>query len=180
MEQVIAEFFRQHTSVDFVTIIAIKQASNWGRNEYVYDPKCYTSGNTRLARENLAELMSEAVRRLPAIRQTPDNAVRSMKWANRCKYGPLGGWSMAGNKIKISTRDLLALMAGRLDQKRFVESYETGGRNIFEFHLKRGELIRQATVEHTPDEDDDWITFEFGEPDSTLAPFSEPKSKATE
>ena len=84
---------------------------------------------------------------------------------------------MGGNKVKISARDLLALMAGRLDQERFVKGYATGGANFFDLRLKRGELITSATVEHIPDEDDDWITFEFGEPDPAVAPFSEPTSK---
>ena len=84
---------------------------------------------------------------------------------------------MGGKKIKISARDLLALMAGSLDQARFVKGYDAGGGNVFDLCLKRGELITDVRVEHTPDEDDDWITFEFGEPDAAVAPFSEPTSK---
>ena len=84
---------------------------------------------------------------------------------------------MGGKKIKISARDLLALMAGKLDQERFVRGHDAGGGNFFELCLKRGQLITNASVERTSDEDDDWVTFEFGEPDSAVAPFSEPTSK---
>jgi len=82
-----------------------------------------------------------------------------------------------GNKIKISARDLLALMAGQLDQERFVKGYSTGATNFFDLRLKRGELITSATLERRPDEDDDWVTFEFSEPDPAVARFSEPTSK---
>ena len=68
-------------------------------------------------------------------------------------------------------------MAGRLDQERFVKGYSTGAANFFDLRLNRGELITGASVERAPDEDDDWITFEFGKPDPAVAPFSEPTSK---
>lgn len=177
MAQVVAEFLRQHGSVEFVSIIAIKQGSHWGRNEYVYDPKCFVPKRSRLSGTDLGGLIAEVVHGLPPIQLTPENAVRVMKWKKSGKYGLLGGWSVGGNKVKISVRDLLALMAGRLDQERFVKGYATGGPNFFDLRLKRGELITSATVEHIPDEDDDWITFEFGEPDPAVAPFSEPTSK---
>jgi len=177
MAQVVAEFFRQHRSIDFVAVIAIKQGNHWGRNEYTYDPKCFVPERSRISGPDLDGLMAGVVRRLPPIRLTPENAVRVMKWRKSGNYGLLGGWSVGGNKVKISARDLLALMAGRLDQERFVKGYGTGGANFFDLHLKRGELIIGAHVERAPDEDDDWITFEFGEPDAAVAAFSEPTSK---
>jgi hypothetical protein len=177
MAQVVAEFFRQHGSVEFVSIIAIKQGSQWGRNEYVYDPKCFLPKRSRISEGDLGVLLVEVVHRLPPIQLTPENAVRVMKWKKSGKYGGLGGWSVGGNKIKISARDLLALMAGQLDQERFVKGYSTGASNFFDLRLKRGELITSATVERRPDEDDDWVTFEFSEPDPAVARFSEPTSK---
>lgn len=177
MAQVVAEYFRQHRSVDFVAIVAIKQGNSWGRSEYVYDPKCFFSKRSRVSAPDLVGLIAEVVRRLPPVQLTPENAVRVMKWKKSGKYGPLGGWSVGGNKVKISARDLLALMAGRLDQERFVKGYSTGAANFFDLRLNRGELITGASVERAPDEDDDWITFEFGKPDPAVAPFSEPTSK---
>lgn len=177
LDQVVAEFLRQHRSVDFVAIIAIKQGNSWGRNQYVYHPRCFVPKRSALSGSDLAALIADVVRRLPPIQLTPENAIRVMKWKKSRRYGPLGGWSMEGKKIKTSARDLLALMAGRLDQDRFVKGYDAGGCNFFELCLKRGQLITSASMERTPDEDDDWVTFEFGEPDSAVAPFSEPTSK---
>lgn len=85
---------------------------------------------------------------------------------------------MGGKKIKISARDLLALMAGELDQERFVKHYDAGGGNFFKHCLQRGQLIAAASVERTPDEDDDWVTFEIGVPDPAIAPFAKLTSKA--
>jgi len=108
LDQVVAEFFRQHRSVDFVAIIAIKQGSSWGHNEYVYHPRSFVPKRSALFGSDLAALIAEVVRRLPPIQLTPENAVRVMKWKKSKRYGPLGGWSMGGKKIKISARDLLA------------------------------------------------------------------------
>jgi hypothetical protein len=177
VSQVVSEFLRQHKSIDFVAIIAIKHGNQWIGNEYVYDPRSFVAQRSALSVADLNKLIVEAANRLPPIRLTPDNAVRLTKWKKSGRYGSMGGWSMGGNQIKISVRDLLALMAGRLDQKQFVKHYERmGGGNFFEHHMKRGQLITEASVENTPDEDDDWITFKFGEPDPAIAPFSEPKA----
>ena len=80
-------------------------------------------------------------------------------------------------KARISARSLLELMAGRLDPKLFAKDHEIGGANFFEHKLKRGELITNASLEQRPDEDDDWITFEFGPPDVAVAAFESPAPK---
>jgi len=79
---------------------------------------------------------------------------------------------MSGSKIRMSARELLELMAGRLDQKQFVREHGIGGSNFFDHKLKRGELIVKTSIERRPEEDDDWIVFEFGEPDVAVAPFT--------
>ena len=78
---------------------------------------------------------------------------------------------MSGKKIRISARELVELMSGKLDQKQFVKDHSIGGGNFFDSRLKSGELIAKASVERRPDEDDDWIVFEFGEPDAAVAQF---------
>ena len=178
LTQVVAEFFRQHKSVDFVAIIVIKPGNHWGRNEHAYDPKWFVPKRSRLSAPDLGRLITEVVSRLPPVQLMPENAVRVMKWKKSGRYGPQGGWSMGGNTIRISARDLLALMAGQLDQERFVKHYDTGGGNFFDRCLKRGQLITSASVERVSDADDDWIVFEIGAPDPAVAPFAEPTSKA--
>lgn len=177
VQEVVIEFFRQHRSVDFVVTIAIKSGISWDRPDRVYRANCFVSPYSFLSVSDLDSVVARAVRSLPPIELAPENARHALKWERWGGYGPLGGWSMGGNKVKISARDLLALMAGRLEQKRFVKNHDLGANNIFELHLKRGQLIVGATVERLRDEDDDWIVFEFGDPDPAVAPFSEPTAR---
>ena len=98
MHQVAAEFLRQHRSVDFVAVIAIKEGNNWGRDEYVYNPKCFVPKRSRLAGHDLDGLIAKVVRRLPPIQLTPENAVRVIKWKKSRRYGPLARRMVNGRK----------------------------------------------------------------------------------
>jgi hypothetical protein len=85
---------------------------------------------------------------------------------------------MQGNKIRISTRELLDLLAGKLDQNCFAENHKLGGNdNIFKLYQARGKMIKRAEVEYRPDEDDDWIMFEFSDNDPAVSKFRVPEPK---
>ena len=82
---------------------------------------------------------------------------------------------MEGDKIRISARELLDLLAGKLDQKRFAENhYLGGGTNIFSVYQSQGKMIKRADVEHRPEEDDDWIVLEFSVNDPAGSNFRAP------
>ena len=81
-----------------------------------------------------------------------------------------------GNKIQISTRELLDLLADKLDQKRFAENHKMGSNdNIFKLYQSSGMMIKKAEVEHRPDEDDDWIMLEFSDNDPAVSRFRVPE-----
>lgn len=180
VEQVVRQFFRKHKSVDFISTIAIKSDfPPWGGPSYRYVNRVFVAPGRKLAEERLRGVLAEVVRSLPILQMTPENAVRRSKFTKSTgRYLPhRGGWEISGMKARISARSLLELMAGRLDQKQFAKDHEIGGANFFEHKLKGGELITSACVEQRPDEDDDWITFEFGPPDVATAAFESPASK---
>jgi hypothetical protein len=180
VEQVVRQFFRKHKSVDFISIIAIKSgfpARSSPSHRYVH--RVFVAPGRKLPEEKLRGVLADVVRSLPVLEMTPENAVRRSKFAKSTgRYLPhRGGWEISGMKARISARSLLELMAGRLDQKQFAKDHEIGGTNFFEHKLKRGELITSACVEQRPDEDDDWITLEFGPPDVAVAAFESPAPK---
>lgn len=43
--------------------------------------------------------------------------------------------------------------------------------NPFAFFLKQGQMIRSIDVDISQAEDDDWLTFEFGERDPAISDF---------
>jgi hypothetical protein len=82
-----------------------------------------------------------------------------------------------GNEIRISARELLDLLSGRLDQKRFAENHDVGGgTNIFSIYQSHGKMINKASVEHQPEGDDDWVILEFSPGDPAVSNFRVPKS----
>lgn len=73
-----------------------------------------------------------------------------------------------GNKVKISSRALLELLAGRMNAREY-EHFVTGKTNPFEVKLSRGYSITDVKIErHGPTEDDDYIEITFA-PDPNAA-----------
>ncbi len=180
VRQVVGEFLRQHKSVDFVAVIAIK--SEWpstSGHSYRYALKIFVHPGNEVLEGRLRGVLEKVIRDLPRLEMTPENAIQRLKFSKATgrdiAHG--GGWQVSGRTIRISARSLLDLMAGKLSQDRFVKEHSLGGGNFFELHLKRGELITKALVEHRPDEDDDWIVFEFGPPDVAAASFKKALSQ---
>ncbi len=183
VEQVVREFFRRHKSINFVAIIAIKsEMPSRGGVSYRYTHRLFVNSGCKLPEQELHRVLVGIVRSLPELQMTPDNAVRRSKFPKSSgRYIPhRGGLQVSGERIRISARELLELMAGRLDQKQFLRCNNFSGTGFFEQRLKQGELIIKASLDRQPDEDDDWITFEFGPPDVAVAPFEPPASHVGE
>ena len=87
---------------------------------------------------------------------------------------------MTRSRIQISSRELLDLLAGHLDYKLFAKNHETtqGGDNIFSLHRAQGRMIKGVSVERRPDDDDDWITFDFVQGDPAVSDFTVPVTAA--
>jgi hypothetical protein len=181
MREVVDEFFRQNTSVAFVVTIGVKSTSSMfgGGFHADFEPKLFVRDTSEAWVGNLDRLFTQVISSLPEIHQTPENAVNEMKWnQSTLRTRPfVGGSIMQGNRIQISTRELLDLLAGKLDQNRFAENHRMGGAdNIFKLYQSRGKMIRRAEVERREDEDDDWIIFEFIDDDPAVSKFRIPKS----
>jgi hypothetical protein len=82
---------------------------------------------------------------------------------------------LKGKEVKISARELLDLLAGRLDQKRFADNHAVGGGNMFSVFRDQGKMIRRICVERQDGKDDDWIVFEFSD-DPAVSDFKVPEA----
>jgi hypothetical protein len=84
---------------------------------------------------------------------------------------------------RMSARELMEILSGRRPHPDFEEDAGFGpasgsGRiNPFESALRRSLTISAVKVEHSPDQDDDWIEFRTTGPDPAIAPFQVPPSK---
>ena len=183
MTEVIKDFFRQHSSISFVVTMGIKSTPlTLGASvPHEFEPKLFVrpADAPKDWVSHLDRLVFQVICSLPKICQTPENAIRSLKWhRSTLRTTPyLGGWILEGNKIRISARELLDLLAGKLDQKRFAENHDTGGGNIFTVYRAHGKMIKRADVEPRPEEDDDWVILEFSADDQAVSKFRLPKSE---
>jgi hypothetical protein len=77
------------------------------------------------------------------------------------------------------SRAVVELLAGRITPEHFaaVHGWDgpagSGHTNFFEHMLSQGQMVSEATVTRA-DDDDDWITFKFGDPDPAVSPFRPP------
>ncbi len=84
---------------------------------------------------------------------------------------------MSEKKVKMSARDLLQLLAGVLRQDAFEKLPFMARSNPFLQKLAQGRLIKAAGIEAGGEEaDDDWIVFEFGDPDPATTSFRRNRS----
>jgi hypothetical protein len=84
---------------------------------------------------------------------------------------------MSGNKISISSRVLVRLLAGELSYEEFDRDHmnPSDNRNIVkDFFIQQrmqGKMLENVVVEKCPEKDDDWINFEFGYADAAISKY---------
>lgn len=77
--------------------------------------------------------------------------------------------------IKVSSRLVLEMLAGRISQQQFQDFAFGKDRNLFDIQLTRGFTIQSSRIEKAGlDEDDDYIVFEL-EPDCAASPLKKPE-----
>lgn len=134
----------------------------------------------------MRKALEQAVATLPRPMLEPINAAR------RCLEkgygsGMAGGYMTTKNgSLKISSRVLHELLAGRISGDRFMELHgweasqanKPPGGNRFKRALESGRMFKTIRVVPGADKDDDWLEFEFGAPDPAVSPLLVPESDA--
>ncbi len=190
--KVAEDFLRQSNTIDFVlmaTVDAQRAVLGVGTRHQLRFELVAATESARSSRvtPNIVQavhaLLEAAGRQVPAPVMSADNAARRSREPGY-GLGMLGGCQMSGNKISLSSLALHQLLAGEMTLERFLEAHGwTGERNRpnpFAAMARRGQMIADIDVKPGGDEDDDWLTFEFGIPDPATAPFAVPAIAAEE
>ena len=84
---------------------------------------------------------------------------------------------MSANTLRISSRALLEHLAGIRDSKEFAALHHFDRENPFLSRYSQGQLLTGMRIQTSdnPDDDDEWIVFEFGAPDPAISPFVVPQ-----
>lgn len=179
LRDVVHEFFREPSTVSFVMVVRTVHAGNLSVLGLSRDVFLNRYLRTNVGDTQLIEILCKSVDTLPRTAELAINAYRPARGCFRLfENSHFGGGTMSSSRVKISARTVHALLAGQLAVERFQASYE-GPVRIFESALKEGRSLRGVHLEASETEDDDWLTFEFGDPDPAIIPFVNPLRKRT-
>lgn len=176
--EIVEQFFRNNTSISFVVLVWVADEgwvmTNDQRREIQVAVYSSAVADHKLS-QTTYKLVQKAVNSLPKPISTAINAVRAVESENE-KGGAsfYGGWSMKEKQIKLSSRTLVDLLAGRIEQEQFFKDHGSDSfnvRNFFNKQLANGRMITELAIESTDEKDDDWIVIRFENPDPAISPF---------
>ena len=195
IDEIIQHFLKNNTEIDFVVTFSTKRENPFGyyhfeKNPYLIYVKLYRGLNfdTKI-KFNLSTIFENAIEFFPEPENTPYNAINHLKGGNpnigSSHWGGLQvGYGGKVMNIKISARALLELLAGKVEQKEFLERYgfiqselhSPPFVNPFEVGMNKGQLIDEISIEKSDVEDDDWIILKLSNQDVAISPFVVPQS----
>lgn len=181
--EVAEEFLRQYTSIDFVLFFTISEVSQTWPVSLAPQRKMKQSLVVREGfrhKEALNSLFAAMLAEFPKpVAMPATGAMRARE--SGYDLGHMGGYTVCGNKIRISSRELMEVLAGLRTladngAKNIAASRKTLGdvnraQNAFLRNLNQGRLPVSVSVIRTDEDDnDDWVVFEFGDPDPSISP----------
>lgn len=127
--------------------------------------------------EQTVQAICQGFSDLPPISTTPINARREYRFPAH-----YGGWTLSpmadgGIRLKISLLGLQGLLAGTISRDEFVRDHREFETTMLRAQVE-GRMISKIQVETCPDDDDDWVTIEFGQRNPARL-FDAPKAKDT-
>lgn len=181
VDAIVQRFLAEHT-VSAVGILGVRrtrvrrsESDAFETGVAVYTHPSLAADAADVLREHLTLLVST----IPRPESDALNAINYLRSSHR-RTGRsfVGGLRVDNTSVKISSRAIQDLLAGRVDQPQFLEYHGitlpgAAGRsfNPFLAALSQGRLIEKVEVEKSADSDDDWLVFHFSERDPAIAPF---------
>lgn len=182
--QIIEEFLRTTTSVDAVLMVAVETVNpldafhRYRRLNATYSVAPMGSRQARLTPAAIAgirELLDRAIKLMPQPMREPYRA--SNRNRPGATHGLHGAHKMSDRRLKLSSRAVQELLAGKLTPAEFNRLHNwgpdstDGNPNPIALALERGATIGQVTIEPGGDSDDDWIEFTWQKGDPAISPF---------
>jgi hypothetical protein len=181
---IVEEFLRQYSSIDFVLLLMVRErsrqchaepAERWVHPMLVVRRCCQ-------ARDQLDALIVKMLSELPKPVAMPVNAALRAREPGY-DLGHHGGCTVGRGKIRISSRELMEILAGLRTLEDNGAKYIEASRKMprrpnpaqiaFLHNLQEGRLPAAISVIKTGEDDgDDWVEFEFGSLDPAISPLS--------
>ncbi len=182
--QIVADFFRQFSSIDFVLLLSVRER----RNGWASYPPPVHQNDVKLfvreghdARSELNTLFRAMMENFPKPAMMPVNgALRARE--NDYYLGHHGGYSMFGsNVVRLGLREFTEIFAGLRTLQDNGAKYVEAARKLPQEpnhlqatvlrNLMAGRLPEAIKIIKTGEDDsDDWVEIRFGESDPAIAP----------
>lgn len=182
-DQIIDEFFRQYSSIDFVLLLSVRETRQGGWSPV--PPVRKNAARLRVrdgssATAQLDALFRSMMELLPKPGRSPVNgALRARE--NDYDLGHRGGYSMSRSKIRMGLREFTEIMAGlrtledngakNVEAARKLPQRQNDMQGYILRNLMEGRLPTSINVIKTgEDNSDDWVEIQFGDIDPAIAP----------
>jgi len=180
-DEIIFEFLRQNSSISFVMIFSVKTSTGYGYGipeKKLVDVKIFPNSADSAFIIGLEKLGQHLLKNMPVPANTLINAFHRVKNGFEKRgltfYG--GGEIMKNSSIKISSVGLIDLLSGNISQAQFLKDHDFVP-EFFNRKANERRMIKNIRVEKNPDQDDDWIVFEFDDPDPAIGRYRVPDKK---
>lgn len=170
-KEVAEDFLRQNSSIDFVLLVTtteLRQPFGFQTNYHMsYELVCapLASRSQRVTIDSInsiSEALNVALSNVPKPLRPAYHSASLLKQPG-VGNDHLGGFSMKGHEIKISSRGLVRLLSGQISVEEFNRAHRwdepNSQGNPFANYLKSGLMISKVDVTAGEDTDDDEITF---------------------
>lgn len=190
LREILARFSAKTQSVDFILTVGVEeQGGSWSRpSTYRFKPYLHLrDGLTAAEKDNLTRVWSMAIRHLPAPKRAVYQALYQLDHGSPPSAwyaGRPGSYEFSPDnhpmKIKLSSRRLLALIAGEITADEFRSGYvfprgpNNAAIDMLARAIKEGRMIEDARIEPNFDEDDDHVVLVLGAIDAASAKFRRP------
>lgn len=109
--------------------------------------------------DKILQAIADAFKNLPPVKNHPVNAKR-LYWYPSNYGGYQTGGNERGPTVKMSLLALQKLLSGEIKYEVFVRDHDDI-MDLFKLHCGEGLMISDIKIEKCPDEDDDWVIFQF-------------------
>ncbi len=184
--EVIHNFLHNHKEIDFVlTVTSESEPYNFYDQEAKIKIALFQGYGNKLNSKIIQFLENDLVKSFPRPARNITNARNALKFGfidKKTVVSSAGyGLVVSSNEVKVSSRTLLELLAGKLPWDEVFynlgfEGFSSSIPNRFLTMLNDGKSFNEVKIEKGKNErDDDWVVFKFDE-DPAISPFKMPDS----
>lgn len=177
VNQVINEFLRTSSTVDFVCVVDVLESSRSGVSvDRSFEVRAWSARHPESATK-IRNQLSEALKNLPKPVCSPTNTLNQLLLpfeSFKRHYWDFVGGTRSAKTMEVSLRATMEFLAGYIDRAQYEQVIGRTALAWLRRDLESGRGIDEVTIRRNPDKDDDLLVIRLGEADAATSPFKVP------